>query len=129
MLNKLHDINLYAAPYVLTYGDLLQLKELHHARILLIGNKCIFTLYYTFPDKKDILKLYRFFKKENNFLNHRYCGRFLCADFLVPKNHVNSVAVLSSYKIEYISGVRIVNLLNLMNKKAPTKQLRLLFVY
>lgn len=130
--SKLLNVDIYSAPLILKYGDLISLNSLEEIRVVDLKVRSEYRLYFKIRSKYNWYVLKKLLRFEPNYLNSYFTKGFYCVTFNVPNKYKDLVQIKHDITIDYISGKDVQNLLMFLNKKAPAtiKQLRLfLFIF
>lgn len=126
----LHNISqdIYLAPFILKYGDLLSLKSLCKVEFKEIGIRSEFRLFFKIQSKHNDLKIINKLKQvESNFFNS-YLAKIenniytICLVFIIPDQYKSLVRIKHNSAKMCIDYKSIERLNSLLNNKAPATQ-------
>lgn len=108
------------SPYVLTYGDILNLKTLKFVKYDNYVVEAKLSFYFDF-DKRTIWKIKRLLKYEPNFYNICIKDGLYVVTFNIPKKYITLCNLMYTKNgTEVINNHILQKVLSLLDKKAPT---------
>lgn len=131
MINHLKNVDVYLAPYILKYGNLIKLNNLKEIKFINLAVSFKYDLGFTISNKYELFNIKNLIKLEPNYYNSYFKEGLYYISFIVPKNKETIVKNIHDLTINYISGHNVTNLIHLFNEKAPAtiKQLRLFLFF